>query len=563
MSKTGIALLLGLLAGPGTVSAYTFIYDNGTRNPAGRTTGAVTFTLTFRRPAALIGDPFAAARSAFATWDALTTANITFTDGGQVADDSVGRDGVNKLTFNSTTNINFPQGAVALTTIFFTGGNIIEADIAFNPNPPQSLSVTGASGTADIESIALHEIGHFMGLDHSGLLSACMYPFGNIGNTFKRTLTLDDQIAMSVRYPAVNFSATTGGVVPELSLGDSGIPGRGAQAVALGATDGIVVASALGDDEIQDGVDAIPRLEGLPPGSYKLYFEAMDGPVDTNSFDTNFPGKPFSLPVTRFFDPAAILADSGINDPAQAPNFVVQAGVISTNVVDNHVPTRSTLNITTLNGSVLPVYVLQGASTNLTLTGASFSTSGTLLITGSGVTLSNTTITTTQITTTATVASGATAGPRTILFIGQVNNIQQSSALSGGFVVQAPAALATTTTVAAQSGSGGEAAPTTSSSDGGGKNQSNCCVATVLLGDRTSPGMMTLYAFRNDWLRPSEAGFSVEKTYYGHVSPMARKLASSQALKALGRHILLQAAVQPLQTVQSSASPSQDLAANF
>lgn len=562
MKRYGLALSLGILFIADGAHGYTFIYDipaGGRSNPVGRTSGNVTFTLTFRRPSGVVGDPFLAVRNAFATWDAVSTANIAFTDGGQVFDDSVAQDGVNRVTFQSTTTINFPAGTFALTTIFRSGGSLVDADIAFNPTPPQPFSLDGRAATADIESIVLHEIGHFMGLDHCAILSSAMYPFMNIGNTFKRSLTTDDQIGMSIRYPAANFTATTGRVDPGVIADQNLSPIPGAHLVAVRNSDGVVIASAMADDE-NDGLHSLILLEGLPPDTYIFYVEPLDSPVTIANFDTNFPGRPFNqVPglTTRFLDTNNI-APLTIT-PANAQRFAVVAGN-NFLFVHHHVDQRQSMNLTQINSSVLPVYADRGTTTTLTLSGNSLDAAGTLLITGVGVTLSNTVINAGTITTTATVDATATLGPRSLMFTGRAGDGQHNTPLSGAFVVQgAVVAVTTTTTATSGGGGGGEAAATTTDGgDGGGKNQSNCCVATVLLGGRTSPGMTALYAFRNRLFRPSEAGLSVEKLYYAHCPPVARHVSRSFALKAVGRKLLYKTAVQPLQTGQAAFLPPEE-----
>ena len=53
------------------------------------------------------------------------------------------------------------------------------------------------TGDEDVESVALHEVGHIIGLDHSTLPSAVMYPV----MSFKRALTADDIAGVQSFYP--------------------------------------------------------------------------------------------------------------------------------------------------------------------------------------------------------------------------------------------------------------------------------------------------------------------------------------------------------------------------
>ena len=55
---------------------------------------------------------------------------------------------------------------------------IIEADILFNTRMPWSVADSGRGGRFDVESIALHEIGHLFGLGHSALGETELLPSG-------------------------------------------------------------------------------------------------------------------------------------------------------------------------------------------------------------------------------------------------------------------------------------------------------------------------------------------------------------------------------------------------
>lgn len=61
-------------------------------------------------------------------------------------------------------------------------------------------SVTPSSGTFDIQSVALHELGHILGLRHSDVPGSVMFP-GMPPNATKRVLTLDDAAGIRQLYP--------------------------------------------------------------------------------------------------------------------------------------------------------------------------------------------------------------------------------------------------------------------------------------------------------------------------------------------------------------------------
>ncbi|TVL91205.1 matrixin family metalloprotease [Streptomyces sp. SAJ15] len=63
----------------------------------------------------------------------------------------------------------------------------------------EKWSLTGSGQTIDTETVALHEIGHLLGLDHSQVNTAVMAPF--YGGP-RRTLSQDDIDGIRVLYPA-------------------------------------------------------------------------------------------------------------------------------------------------------------------------------------------------------------------------------------------------------------------------------------------------------------------------------------------------------------------------
>jgi Matrixin/Putative peptidoglycan binding domain len=60
--------------------------------------------------------------------------------------------------------------------------------------------VDGASGGFDIETIALHEIGHLLGLEHSDVSGSVMFAFVNENTTLRR-LQSDDRAGIRALYP--------------------------------------------------------------------------------------------------------------------------------------------------------------------------------------------------------------------------------------------------------------------------------------------------------------------------------------------------------------------------
>ena len=98
-------------------------------------------------------------------------------------------DHVNSMAFASSNfGQSFGSNTLAVTTYWMSGSTMTEGDILFNSAQAWD-SYRGALRSAyDIRRVALHELGHVLGLGHSDLSSAIMYAY--ITNT--DALTADD-----------------------------------------------------------------------------------------------------------------------------------------------------------------------------------------------------------------------------------------------------------------------------------------------------------------------------------------------------------------------------------
>lgn len=195
-------------------------------------------------------------RRSFSVWERVEGTAVRF-DRAQVAPAVAGRDGINSVTLVDEM---FAQSAmIAFTTAWFDDqGTIQEADV--------QVDVAALEGF-EFSALLTHELGHALGLDHSGVLSSAMYPF--VG---RRALALDtdDELMIRAIYPLESGSSTrtVTGVVR-----NSRGPVFGAQVVAIDA-EGRPAASGL------TGSEGRFRIEGLPPGDYEMVVEPLDGPVE-------------------------------------------------------------------------------------------------------------------------------------------------------------------------------------------------------------------------------------------------------------------------------------------
>ena len=230
---------------------------------------------------------------AFDAWSNLPETNIQFENRGatnQVSGNSAGR-----IVISLADDLFKGQGALAMTTYSFdrNTGHFTDADIMVDP----SL----LTGNFNLQMALQHEIGHVLGLDHSGVISAVMYPFLSNGNA-SLSFDSDDRIGIATTYPksdpTLNGATLTGRV-----MGSTGGI-FGAQVVAVSDT-GEPVATALTD---ATGEFA---LAGIPAGAYRIYAEPLDGPVDPNALRGTWRHANAASFPTQFFGDAPLVVESG------------------------------------------------------------------------------------------------------------------------------------------------------------------------------------------------------------------------------------------------------------
>jgi len=147
---------------------------------------------------------------AFLTWSGLAcktgAASIAFSETPQVACHAVeyNPSGMNAdvILFQDT---KWPHpdvsDALAKTTVSFdvNTGAILDADVEVN-SAYNDLTLDDGTVVYDLQSILTHEIGHFIGLDHSLVVGATMNASYDEG-TLRRTLAADDVAGACQAYP--------------------------------------------------------------------------------------------------------------------------------------------------------------------------------------------------------------------------------------------------------------------------------------------------------------------------------------------------------------------------
>ncbi len=235
----------------------------------------------------------AAVARAFATWQAVPTSAITYQRVGFTPARPQDDDGMTVLGFEPHPE----QDRVLAATSFTVDGEmgaIVEADIFFNAAFPWSVASGGEAGRYDLESIALHEIGHLTGLGHSALgetelqpsggrrvisAEAVMFPIAfSPGNISARTLRADDIAGASDLYPDGNFAHGFGSISGRVTKNGKGL--FGAHIVAFN----LRTQKLVGNFTLNDNGDYV--INGLDPGPVVVRVEPLDDGDVSSFFDT-------------------------------------------------------------------------------------------------------------------------------------------------------------------------------------------------------------------------------------------------------------------------------------
>jgi hypothetical protein len=223
------------------------------------------------------------------TWQDVPTATIGFQSAGFTGAQPGLMDDVNAIGFLNEPDL---EGVLAVTLFVFdtVTGDMVEADIFFNSIYDWSVAEDGEEDRFDLESTALHEMGHMLGLTHSGLgqvegsstggiaaAESVMFPLSyDPGVIAGRRLKADDIAGVSLIYPDGGFRDNTGSILGRVQL--AGRPVFGAHVMAFQPGTGTMIAGFT----YENGEFLI---SGLAPGPHILRVEPIDDAAPSDYFE--------------------------------------------------------------------------------------------------------------------------------------------------------------------------------------------------------------------------------------------------------------------------------------
>lgn len=261
-----------------------------------------------------------AVERATTTWSRVESATVRFAYQGMTSALAEGTDGRNTIGFLDRPDLDRVLGATSFMIDTVTG-SIYEADIFFNTRFAFSVAPGGQADRVDLESVALHELGHLLGLGHSAIgetertsnggrrvlgSGAVMFPIAlTPGATADRVLQPDDIAGISDLYPGNAAVMETGGIVGRVTKNGQGV--HGAHVAAFNPETGIIIGNFTLN---ANGEFVIARL---PAGPYILRVEPLDD-ADPESF---FP-TPVDADFRVTYAPRMVVAPrGGSSDPIE------------------------------------------------------------------------------------------------------------------------------------------------------------------------------------------------------------------------------------------------------
>ena len=227
--------------------------------------------------------------TSFGVWDAVETADLSAEFAGFTAANPVSGDSMTVVGYQSRPDLDRVLAATNFIIDTQTG-EVVESDIFFNTAFPWSTDAAGVSGRHDVQSIAVHEIGHLLGLGHSAIgetevmpggrrvlgAEAVMFPIAfAAGSIDDRTLKADDLAGITDIYGNTSARRLRGSISGRVTKNGAGV--LGAHVVAFSTRTGALIGGLTLNE------DGGYTIAGLEAGPYVIRVEPLDD-ADINSF---------------------------------------------------------------------------------------------------------------------------------------------------------------------------------------------------------------------------------------------------------------------------------------
>lgn len=283
-----------------------------------------------------------AVRAAFAQWQSIPHTTIRFEEAGILTGeiDVNTEDGTNVVywvksggLFHGETASILGRAAVTLTSHIPGASVIAEADIALNGLEFDwftDFSAKPGSRELFVEGIALHEIGHLLGLAHSPIGGATMH--------FMTDAAGSSGVIAGLSADEIAFADSTYGKAERIvALGavrgavkKNGVPVYGAS-VLLEDQNGNVVTGSITRRASRNGPDGHFLINGVPPGNYHLRALPLDSDVlnDVNKPFPSCPNRPGVLLLPREISSDRKTIDAEAVDTSFLPSANLPVSVVA------------------------------------------------------------------------------------------------------------------------------------------------------------------------------------------------------------------------------------------